>query len=210
MPHWASTMTQSNSCDLQLLQELCRTGGRGDLHTSRPRSGRRCRRPLLRVAGTDEDALGWALHRLEHCAQAGIQHLFRLNGLWDEAEGAGLERALAQFFRRNDASGNVPRREIALEAGDDAPAVHVGQVQVERDEVGGEVAGERQRRGTLRRDQPLAAVVAHGLEQHLGEGEVVLDDEHHAVARLDLVAVVAGLVDEQGMLGSLCERRARS
>ena len=198
-------MTQSNSCELSLLQELCWTDGGGELNAV-ARDLARDVVGVLCVAGTDENAFRGALHCVQHGADAGVERRFRLNGFRDEAEGAGLERALARFLRRDDAGWNVPGRKLTLEAAHDTPAVHVGQVDVEGDEIGGEVARKRQRRGTLRRDQPLAAVVARGLEQNLCEGEVVLDDEHHAVAGLYLVAVVVGLVDEEGMLGSLRER----
>ena len=49
----------------------------------------------------------------------------------------------------------------------------------------------------VRRDQPLEALLAGGVEQEAGEGQVVLDDQQHAVAGLDVVAVVAGLVDQR-------------
>ena len=44
--------------------------------------------------------------------------------------------------------------------------------------------------------RPLKPLLARRVEQEPGEGQVVLDDQQHPVAGLDVVAVVADLVDE--------------
>ena len=71
-----------------------------------------------------------------------------------------------------------------------------GQEQVERDGGGLELVGQLERRRAEGRDQPLEALLAGRVEQEARKGEVVLDDEQHLVAGLDVVAVVADLVDE--------------
>ena len=102
----------------------------------------------------------------------------------------------------------MPGGEVVLEPVEHAPAVDVGQADVERDGVGLVLAGQRQRGGAERGDQPLEALLAGGLEQEPGERQVVLDDQQQRVAGLDGVAVVADLVDELGRLED--QRRMRS
>ena len=58
------------------------------------------------------------------------------------------------------------------------------------------LAHHGERRGAGRADHALEALLARRLEQDLGEAQVVLDDQQHLVARLDVVAVVGGLVGE--------------
>src|SRR5262249_36340417 len=47
-----------------------------------------------------------------------------------------------------------------------------------------------------RRHQSLEALFAGQLEQEFREVQIVFDDEEHAIARLNDIAIVAGLVDE--------------
>ena len=85
--------------------------------------------------------------------------------LGDEAAGAGLEGALARFLRRDDAHRDVPRRQVVLEAVQHAPAVHVGQADVEGDRVGLDNRAQAQAPRRPASDEPLAALVARGFEQ---------------------------------------------
>src|SRR5262249_28001664 len=63
------------------------------------------------------------------------------------------------------------------------------------DGAGVELAGHGERRGAERRDQPLASLLASGVEQESREADVVLDDEHDIIARPNRLPVVAILVD---------------
>ena len=67
--------------------------------------------------------------------------------------------------------------------------------------------GQRQGGRPERRDQPLEPLLAGRVEQEPGEAEVVLDDQQDPVARPDVVAVVADLVDQLGSAVRLGGRR---
>ena len=90
----------------------------------------------------------------------------------------------------------MARGEIGLQPLEHPPALHVGQVDIERQHRGLVLADHGERRGAGRRDQRLEALLPRGIEQDLGEAQIVLDDQQHAVAGLDLVAIIAHLVDE--------------
>ena len=66
------------------------------------------------------------------------------------------------------------------------------------------LAGHRQRGGAQRGDQPLEALLARGLEQELANARSFSTISSTRIAGLDVVAVVADLVDE---LGGLEDRR---
>ena len=102
----------------------------------------------------------------------------------------GVERAFARVIGRDHADRDVARRQVGLQPLEDAPAFHVGQEDVERDHRRLVVARHRERAGAARADQPLEAAARAPPEQHLGEREVVLDDQQHLVAGQDVVAVV--------------------
>ena len=74
-----------------------------------------------------------------------------------------------------------------------------------------ELARHRQRAGAGVADQALEAGDARRVEQHLGEGEVVLDDQQDAVAAADGVAVVVGDVGEDlALVARRCSPRRRA
>ena len=58
------------------------------------------------------------------------------------------------------------------------------------------LARQGQGGGAQRRDQSLEALLAGRIQQEAGEAQIVLDDQQHAIARLNIVAVVADLVDQ--------------
>ena len=91
---------------------------------------------------------------------------------------------------RHDVDRDVAGRRIVLQPIEQHPAVDVGQPQVERDRVGLDDARELERLRAGVRDDALEAGVARGLEDRHREAEVVLDDEQHAIARLDDLVVV--------------------
>ena len=69
-------------------------------------------------------------------------------------------------------------------------------MQIEGDRVRLVLADHGKCRRPQRRDQSLHSLVADGFEQEPGKGLVVLDDQQDLVSRLDVVTVVAGLVDK--------------
>ena len=67
---------------------------------------------------------------------------------------------------------------------------HVGQEYVERDRGRHVLARQRQRRLAAVGDDALEALVPRQTEQHARVVRIVVDDEQHAVAFADVVAVV--------------------
>jgi len=80
---------------------------------------------------------------------------------------------------------------MMLQAIEHVPAVHHGQLHVEDDRVGLELVCERKARVASDRNDSLEAALAGDLQLRAGEVRVVLDDQHDAVAVLDVVTIVA-------------------
>ena len=123
--------------------------------------------------------------------------------LGQERDGARLEGPLSRLVGRDDAHGDVPQSDVALQPFQHAPAVDVGQVEIERDGVRLILPHQRQARRAQRRHQAFHSFVAGRFEQEPRKAFVVLDDQHDLVARLDVVAVVARFVDELVAVRSL-------
>ena len=87
----------------------------------------------------------------------------------------------------------MARRQVVLEPVDDAPAVDVGQHDVERHASGVYSRASASAAAPCDGDEALPALLARGVEQEAREGDVVLDDQDHGVAGLDGGAVVARL-----------------
>ena len=106
------------------------------------------------------------------------------------------KRALARLVGGYHADRHVARGEVGLQALEHAPALHVGQEDVERHHRRLVLAhhGERARAGAAH--HALEALLPRRVEQDAREAEVVLDDQEDLVAGLDVVAVVVGLVGE--------------
>src|SRR5207253_3830717 len=80
------------------------------------------------------------------------------------------------------------------------PAFHVGQRDIESDRVGVIGLGELNGCLTASGNDSAEALVARHLEQDLREVDVVLDDHHHTVALLDLVAIVGELLFDDDLV----------
>ncbi len=109
-------------------------------------------------------------------------------GLAMEADRARDRGAVARVVGRDDADRDVARRQVGLQAVQDAPARHVGQEDVERDRASGlySLAEASSPSAPSRGDEGLeAARRARPRAAKLREREVVLDDQQHAVAGLD-------------------------
>ena len=72
------------------------------------------------------------------------------------------------------------------------------------------LAGERDRVGPARGHEALEAVLVGHVEEEPREVLVVVDDEEHAVARLDRLAVVRDLEGRRRRTGSLSRAASRS
>src|SRR5205807_1773082 len=74
-----------------------------------------------------------------------------------------------------------------------APAVDVGEIDVERDGVGVDLACQQEGGGAAGGDDGLEAVLVGHFQQEACEVGVVLDDQQHAVAAGDVAGVVGEL-----------------
>ena len=106
-----------------------------------------------------------------------------IHRLFQHRERAHLQAALARIVDGDDVDRDVPRVGAALENVEQAPAVHVRQVDVESDQRRAEAAHQRQRAAAGRRHDGLEAAIVRQVEQDAAELRVVLDDQQHARRR---------------------------
>ena len=105
---------------------------------------------------------------------------------------------------------NVTRLRVVLQPVEHGPAVHHRQLHVEDDRVGLELVRERETRVAPNGDDSFEATVARDFELGPREIGIVLDDQHDAVAVLDVVAVVPHVARQEasrielGRLGGRC------
>ena len=152
-----------------------------------------------RRVGADQDQVFHGLaDELANRIQKLVERLAALDRLVEHGERSVAGSAVVGRLGRHDADGDVPGGHVVLEPVDDAPAVDIGQADIQGDRVGLVLARHRQRGGPERRDQSLEAFLAGGLEQQPGERQVVFHDQEQRIAGLQAVAVVADLVDELG------------
>src|SRR5436189_5356264 len=90
----------------------------------------------------------------------------------------------------------MPRRQVALQPLQHAPAFDVGQENIERDGVRVVFAGQRKRGSTERGYEALHPLLAGRIEQESGKTDVIFDNQQDLIARLNVVAVVVSFVDE--------------
>ncbi len=77
-----------------------------------------------------------------------------------------------------------------LQAIENRPPDHIRQIDIQRNHARIELASQRQgRRPPQRYQGPHSPVVRH-IHKDAGEGNIVLDDQQHRVARMNQVAVV--------------------
>ena len=96
----------------------------------------------------------------------------------------------AIFIAADDVHGDMTRGGVMLEAVENRPAGHVGQIDIERDSARGKLACQCQRGAATQGDEDLDAAVVRKVEEDAGESDVVLDDQQHCVAGLNQVAVI--------------------
>ncbi len=163
--------------------------------------------PRRRVRMDDDEILLGPLDEVPQALERGEQ-LFagpdRLAQGRDRPQQAAARQIVAGG---DDLHRDVTAIEVVLEAIEDAPAVDVGQGDVERDRGGSVLAGEGQRGGPECGDQGLEARVPGRVDQEPGEPQVVLDDQERAVPGLDDVTVVVDLVLDRAPARSLVPPR---
>ena len=147
-------------------------------------------------SSTTSSALEPAVDEAADLAEGLLEALLR-DRLLEERDRAGLERVLAPVAGRDDVHRDVTRLRMVLQAIEHGPAVHHRQLHVEDDRVGLELVREREARVAANRDDSLEAALTRDLELGPGEVGIVLDDQHDAVAVLDVVAVVADVARQE-------------
>ena len=125
------------------------------------------------------------------------------------------QAVLALFFQRDDLHRDVPRRRVELELVEHRPAEHVGQEDIERDgRRAGTAAPATGPCAPLVATMPLKPLSRARPEQDARVVRVVLDDQQHGVARLDVVAVVLDVLlardrQDRRARGPSADRRRR-
>ena len=154
------------------------------------RASRAWSRPPTRPAGAVARAAGNARQPVEQR----VDDFLALHRLGDELERARLQRALARLVGRDHATPGcgASRSSFFSRSSTRQPSMS-GRKMSSVIAAGWYSRGQRERRSARRRDDALEALLARGVEQELREAEVVLDDQQHAVARRDGVAVVVRL-----------------
>ena len=117
-------------------------------------------RPPVGVRFDDQQVSGRAPGVLGQVVEQPVEHLAVLDRLAEEREAPVGEGAIPGLVGAHHAHRDVARRGILLEPLEHAPAVDVRQVDVQRDRVRVVLAGQRQRRGPERGDQPLEPLLA--------------------------------------------------
>ena len=100
------------------------------------------------------------------------------------------QSVLPLFLDRQHLHRDVPRGRIELQVVEHGPAEHVRQEDIERDRRRQVLPRQQQRRLAAIGDDALEALVARQTEQHARVVRIVLDDQQHAVALADVVAIV--------------------
>ncbi len=128
-------------------------------------------------------------------AGKGILQAFRGGRLLHERKRAARQTVMAILVQGDDLHGNVPCGRILLELAQYRPAEHVGQENIER--YGGRMmrARQRERIRAPMRDQHLESFVLRQIDHDARIMRIVLDDQHHAVVRREIVAVIDDLLD---------------
>ena len=206
------------------LERRVAVGDRDDLDVARRRAARRARSRAAGVGLDDQQrASSAASTKSLSVSSSRVEHVLRLDRLGEEADRArpaararatssveitqtGMWRVARSFLSRSST------RQPSMSGRKMSSVIAVGLV----------LARQRQRAGAAACvTRPLKPLLARRVEQEPGEAEVVLDDQQHAVAGLDVVAVVVDLVDEQrrlrrsrrlgaGAAGASARRRRRS
>ena len=145
--------------------------------------------PLRGVVLDEQEAPHLAIEEGLHVREGAVEGLLR-HRLLEVGERAQVGAAPLGVDDADDVHRDVARARVALEPVEHLPAVDDGQLDVERDGVGLELVGERQAGVAAVGDDHLEAALARQAHEDAGELHVVLDDEQHAVARAQVLAVV--------------------
>ena len=102
--------------------------------------------------------------------------------------------------------------QIVLQAIQHAPAVDIGQRNVEQDRVRLVVAGQGDAGRAQRRDQAFEADFAGDFQGKVRKAQVVVDDQHHAVAglRMSLRSSFASVCQCQRFAACSTQHRVRT
>src|ERR1700681_576683 len=169
-------------------ERLRARGHRGDGDLARLDEVRH-RRELRDVVLDDEHVARRRVREAEEVVERLRQRVLA-GRLFEMRERTRVERFLPLLLAGDDVDGDRFGSRVALELIEQRPSVDVGQADVERDRVRDELARQRHAVGAGGRHQSFEAAVAREAEQDTRERRVVLHDQHDAVLRPDVVAVV--------------------
>ena len=101
---------------------------------------------------------------------------------------------------RDDVHRDVPRAGVVLQAIEHVPAVDARHVEVERDRIRTMLPRHLQADVAAHGGEDAELVLAAEIHQDAREGVIVLDDQQHAIAGLDALAIVVERVVVDGDL----------
>ena len=109
----------------------------------------------------------------------------------DEAGKRAMQQPVQPpFFNREHLHRDVTHRRILLEIVEDGPAQHIGQEDVQRDGGRPILSCHRQRHLPTVGDDAFESLGAHQFEEEARVMRVILDDEQHLVAFVNVLAIV--------------------
>src|SRR5579872_782719 len=141
------------------------------------------------VFGDEEQLFLTQLHRLLDLVERFLERFFCERFL-QATGGAECESAPVVLMTRHDVYRNVSDHGVVLQAVEQRPAAHVGEADVESNRARVELAREIHGGAAAQGDQCLQAAIMRHLDQDAREGGVVFDDQQHAIAVRNEVAVV--------------------
>ena len=144
---------------------------------------------LVFVVFDDHQALHAIVDERPNVAERFVQ-LRLVDRLLEVGDRARHESLLASVDTADDVDGDVARVGVVLEAIEHLPPVDHRHVDVERDRVRLVLVGERDPGLAVERDDSHEALLARHVEQDAGEVEIVLHDEHDAVAGLNRIPII--------------------
>ena len=145
----------------------------------------------LGLVGMDEKQLaGLLLDEVADLLKRLVENLFRLDRLGENADRADADAAIVFIIGRDDLDRNMPRGDFILEAIENAPAVHIGEIDVQGDRGGMKFPRHGHGGSAAHGDDRLKAVLVRHIHQEPREVVVILDNQQETVAGHDVVGII--------------------
>ena len=144
---------------------------------------------LGRIVLHHQQVLHFAREKVFHPGEGLIQR-FLVGRFGDIGQGTQLAATLGFLLYRNDVHRDVTGCRVVFQLIENDPAARVRQPHIQGDGIRPVLPGQHQRGLSLHRHQGLEAALMGKVQQDAGEARVVFDDQDHAIARLNIGAVI--------------------